>query len=204
MYIKLFKPLLDYLAAFILLVLSSPLLLVITILLLFANKGKIFFFQDRPGLNEKIFKLYKFKTMNDAVDKFGNYLPDSQRITRVGKIIRKLSLDELLQFLNVLKGDMSLIGPRPLLVEYLPLYNESQKKRHNVKPGITGWAQVNGRNAITWDERFKLDVFYVNNISFLLDLKIFILTFVKIFKREGVNTSSGDTMEKFRGDKKDA
>ncbi len=204
MYIKLFKPLLDYLAAFILLVLSSPLLLVITILLLFANKGKIFFFQERPGLNEKIFKLYKFKTMNDAVDKFGNYLPDSQRITRVGKIIRKLSLDELLQFLNVLKGDMSLIGPRPLLVEYLPLYNESQKKRHNVKPGITGWAQVNGRNAITWDERFKLDVFYVNNISFLLDLKIFILTFVKIFKREGVNTSSGDTMEKFRGDKKDA
>ncbi len=204
MYIKFIKPSFDFITALILLVLTTPLLFLITIALLFANRGKIFFFQERPGLNGKIFKLYKFKTMNDKTDAQGNYLPDIERITKIGKLIRKLSLDELLQFINVLKGDMSLIGPRPLLVEYLPLYNDFQKKRHDVKPGITGWAQINGRNAITWDERFKLDVWYVNNISLKLDLKIFFLTFLKIFKREGVNTAAGDTMEKFKGDKHNA
>jgi len=202
MYIKIFKPLLDFLTSLVLFVVLSPIILIVILLLLFANKGKVFFIQERPGKDERIFKLLKFKTMSDKKDNNGNLLPDDKRLTFVGKIIRKLSFDELLQFINVLKGDMSLIGPRPLLVEYLPLYNEEQKKRHNVKPGITGCAQVNGRNAITWEEKFKLDVWYVENISFLLDMKIFFLTILKIFKKEGINSKTSATMEKFEGNNK--
>lgn len=199
MYIRFFKPLFDYFIAIILLVLLSPLLFCISILLFFTNNGKIFFFQERPGLNEKTFKLYKFKTMNDKKDEFGNYLPDSERITKIGRIIRKLSMDELLQFVNILKGDMSLIGPRPLLVEYLSLYNNFQKQRHNVKPGITGWAQVNGRNALTWEKKFELDVWYVKNISFYIDLKIFFLSILRVIKSDGISSVSSVTMEKFMG-----
>jgi len=202
MYIKIFKPLLDFLTSLVLFVVLSPIILIVILLLLFANKGKVFFIQERPGKDERIFKLLKFKTMSDKKDNNGNLLPDDKRLTFVGKIIRKLSFDELLQFINVLKGDMSLIGPRPLLVEYLPLYNEEQKKRHNVKPGITGCAQINGRNAITWEEKFKLDVWYVENISFLLDMKIFFLTILKIFKKEGINSKTSATMEKFEGNNK--
>ncbi len=199
MYITLQKPLIDFLISFILLFILLPLIILIVILLFFANSGKVFFIQERPGKNEKIFRLIKFKTMNDKKDNKGNLLPDKERLTNIGKIIRKLSLDELLQFINVLKGDMSLIGPRPLLIEYLPLYSEEQKKRHNVKPGITGWAQVNGRNSLSWQERFQYDVWYVENISFLLDLKIFFLTIVKIFKSDGISSNTSVTMEKFTG-----
>jgi len=199
MYIKIFKPLLDFLTSLVLFVVLSPIILIVILLLLFANKGKVFFIQERPGKDERIFKLLKFKTMSDKKDNNGNLLPDDKRLTFVGKIIRKLSFDELLQFINVLKGDMSLIGPRPLLVEYLPLYNEEQKKRHNVKPGITGCAQVNGRNAITWEEKFKLDVWYVERVSLFLDVKIFFMTVLKIFNRDGINSDTSATMEKFEG-----
>jgi len=199
MYISFIKPFLDFLISLFLLIITLPLLLFIAMLLFISNKGRVYFIQNRPGKNEQIFTLYKFKTMNDKRDKDGNLLPDEQRLTKVGKFIRKFSLDELLQFVNVLKGDMSIIGPRPLLIEYLPLYNEEQKKRHYVKPGITGWAQVNGRNAITWEEKFKLDVWYIENISFYLDIKIFFLTILKIFKKEGINSKTSATMEKFKG-----
>jgi len=201
MYISFIKPFLDFLISLFLLIITLPLLLFIAMLLFISNKGRVYFIQNRPGKNEQIFTLYKFKTMNDKRDKDGNLLPDEQRLTKVGKFIRKFSLDELLQFVNVLKGDMSIIGPRPLLIEYLPLYNEEQKKRHYVKPGITGWAQVNGRNAITWEEKFKLDVWYIENISFYLDIKIFFLTILKIFKKEGINSKTSATMEKFEGSK---
>jgi len=165
-----------------------------------ANKGAgAFFFQERPGKGEKIFRVIKFKTMNDKCDALGNLLPDNQRLTRIGRLVRKLSLDEIPQLINVLKGDMSLVGPRPLLIEYLSLYNKFQKRRHEVKPGITGWAQVNGRNAISWDNKFKYDVWYVDNISFILDLKIFLMTIKKVFKREGINSQNSVTMEKFLG-----
>lgn len=160
---------------------------------------KFFFLQSRPGLHEKIFKVIKFKTMNDKKDKDGNLLPDSKRLTSIGNFIRKTSLDEIPQLLNVIKGDMSLIGPRPLLVEYLPLYSEVQKKRHNVKPGITGWAQVNGRNAINWNQKFEYDVWYVNHLSFALDVRIFFLTIRKVFKSEGINSATAATMERFTG-----
>ncbi|MBK8946929.1 MAG: sugar transferase [Ignavibacteriae bacterium] len=198
-YKKIIKPILDFIISFLLLFLSSPIIVVVSVILAISNNGKILFTQMRPGKNEQFFNLYKFKTMNDKKDSDSNLLPDEKRITKIGQLIRKFSLDELLQFVNVLKGDMSLIGPRPLLIEYLPLYNEQQKKRHNVKPGITGWAQVNGRNAISWEEKFKLDVWYVENISFILDLKIFFMTVLKIFKKEGINSEGMATAPKFNG-----
>lgn len=171
-----FKRSLDFVASLVVLILLSPIFLAVTILLSIANKGSPFFFQQRPGKNEKIFKIIKFKTMNDAKDSDGNLLPDAERLTKVGNFIRKTSLDEIPQLINVIKGDMSLIGPRPLLVSYLDLYDEFEKQRHNVRPGITGWAQVNGRNAIDWETKFKLDVYYVENLSFWLDIKIALKT----------------------------
>ena len=163
------------------------------------NNGKPFFFQKRPGRKEKVFNVIKFKTMNDKKDENGKLLADEDRLTNVGKFVRKTSLDEIPQLINVFKGDMSLIGPRPLLPEYLPLYNSEQKKRHNVKPGITGWAQINGRNTISWKKKFELDVWYVNNISFLTDFKIFFKTFFKVFKSEGINTEGEATTTRFKG-----
>lgn len=170
-----------------------------SIALAIANDGKAFFFQKRPGKNDRIFCIIKFKTMNENKDAFGNLLPDSQRLTKVGSIVRKSSLDEIPQLINVLMGDMSLVGPRPLLLEYLTLYNDDQKRRHEVKPGITGWAQVNGRNAISWEEKFKLDVWYVDNQSFWLDMKILWLTIRKVLVREGINQDGQATMEPFKG-----
>lgn len=199
MYTKVFKPLLDFLFAFILIIILFPLIL-ITALAIYIFIGKpILFTQSRPGKNEKLFKIYKFRTMTNEIDMQGNLLPDAQRLRGVGKIIRSLSLDELPQLFNIFKGEMSFIGPRPLLPEYLPLYNETQKKRHHIKPGITGWAQINGRNAISWKEKFELDVYYVNNISFYLDMKIFILTLMKVLRRDGVSANNHVTIEKFNG-----
>jgi len=193
------KRFLDLLLALIGFVILSPVFIMVVLLLLIANKGTPFFFQPRPGKDEKIFRVIKFKTMNDKKDKYGDYLPDAQRLTAVGKFMRKTSLDEIPQLLNVIKGDMSLIGPRPLLVEYLPLYNPTQKRRHEVKPGITGWAQVNGRNAISWEQKFDYDVWYIDHISFLLDLKILFFTVRKVFISEGINSRTAATMEKFKG-----
>jgi lipopolysaccharide/colanic/teichoic acid biosynthesis glycosyltransferase len=193
------KRFLDLLLALIGFVILSPVFIMVVLLLLIANRGTPFFFQPRPGKDEKIFRVIKFKTMNDKKDKYGDYLPDAQRLTAAGKFIRKTSLDEIPQLLNVIKGDMSLIGPRPLLVEYLPLYDDIQKRRHEVKPGITGWAQVNGRNAISWEQKFGYDVWYVNHIGFMLDLKILFLTVKKVFKSEGINSATAATMERFRG-----
>ncbi|EDD2489138.1 undecaprenyl phosphate N,N'-diacetylbacillosamine 1-phosphate transferase [Campylobacter coli] len=198
MYEKVFKRIFDFILALFLLVLFSPVIL-ITALLLKITQGSVIFTQNRPGLNEKIFKIYKFKTMSDERDEKGELLSDELRLKAFGKIVRSLSLDELLQLFNVLKGDMSFVGPRPLLVEYLPLYNEEQKLRHKVRPGITGWAQVNGRNAISWQKKFELDVYYVKNISFLLDLKIMFLTALKVLKRSGVSKEGHVTTEKFNG-----
>ncbi len=199
MYKKYLKPLIDITIALIGFVILSPIFLTVTVLLFIANQGKPFFFQERPGKNERIFKIIKFKTMNDKKDDNGNLLPDAQRLTKVGSFVRKTSLDEIPQLLNVINGDMSLVGPRPLLVEYLPLYNQQQKRRHLVKPGITGWAQVNGRNAISWDQKFNLDIWYVDNLSLLIDIKIIFLTIKKVFKSEGISSSSSVTMEKFEG-----
>ena len=199
MYKSIIKPFFDFLFSFISLLLLCPIFIVVTILLAFANNGRPFFFQDRPGKNERIFSIIKFKTMNDQTDTNGNLLPDAKRLTGIGKFVRKTSLDEIPQLINVLKGDMSLVGPRPLLVEYLPLYNEEQKRRHEVKPGITGWAQINGRNAITWEDKFKYDVAYVDQISFKLDLKILFLTLKKVFKSEGINQDGQATAQKFTG-----
>jgi lipopolysaccharide/colanic/teichoic acid biosynthesis glycosyltransferase len=193
------KRFLDLLLALIGFVILSPVFIMVILLLLIVNRGNPFFFQSRPGKNEKIFKVIKFKTMNDRKNKDGNLLPDAQRLTATGKFIRKTSLDEIPQLLNVIKGDMSIIGPRPLLVEYLPLYNPTQKRRHEVKPGITGWAQVNGRNAISWEQKFDYDVWYVDHISFFLDVKIFFLTIRKVFISEGINSQTAATMEKFEG-----
>ncbi|EAL3040511.1 undecaprenyl phosphate N,N'-diacetylbacillosamine 1-phosphate transferase [Campylobacter coli] len=198
MYEKVFKRIFDFILALVLLVLFSPVIL-ITALLLKITQGSVIFTQNRPGLNEKIFKIYKFETMSDERDEKGELLSDELRLKAFGKIVRSLSLDELLQLFNVLKGDMSFVGPRPLLVEYLPLYNEEQKLRHKVRPGITGWAQVNGRNAISWQKKFELDVYYVKNISFLLDLKIMFLTALKVLKRSGVSKEGHVTTEKFNG-----
>lgn len=199
MYKSVLKPFFDFIWAALVLLVTFPLLVFPIILLAIANKGKIFFIQPRPGLHGEIFHVIKFKTMNDAKDNQGNLLEDKIRLTPIGKFIRKTSLDEIPQLLNVLKGDMSLVGPRPLLVEYLPLYNEDQKKRHTVKPGITGWAQVNGRNAISWQQKFGYDFWYVQNQSFLLDIKILILTMLKVFKSEGISSATSVTMEKFTG-----
>lgn len=199
MYQKYFKRLFDFLIALVALLLFSPIFILVTIGLFFANQGKPFFFQIRPGKNEKLFRIVKFKTMNDKKDSEGNLLSDAERLTTIGRFVRKTSLDELPQLLNVLKGDMSLIGPRPLLVQYLPLYNAVQKQRHNVRPGITGWAQVNGRNAISWEQKFAYDVWYVDNCSFLLDIKIVVLTLKKVFVREGISQEGHATMETFKG-----
>lgn len=194
------KRILDFTLALVMLVLLSPLLLVVYIWLSIANKGAgAIFTQERPGKDERIFKLYKFKSMTDERDAEGNLLPDVQRLTNVGRFIRKTSLDELPQLWNVLKGDMSFIGPRPLLIQYLPLYNEEQRRRHNVRPGITGWAQVNGRNAISWEQKFKLDIYYVDHISLWLDIKIIWLTIKKVIVREGINSETSSTMEPFTG-----
>lgn len=198
MYEKFLKRIFDFILALMLLVLFSPVIL-ITALLLKITQGSVIFTQNRPGLDEKIFKIYKFKTMSDEKDEKGELLSDELRLKAFGKIVRSLSLDELLQLFNVLKGDMSFVGPRPLLVEYLSLYNEEQKLRHKVRPGITGWAQVNGRNAISWQKKFELDVYYVKNISFLLDLKIIFLTALKVLKRSGVSEEGHVTTEKFNG-----
>ena len=199
MYVSIVKPFFDRATAFVVLIVASPLLVLSIILLWFANKGNIWFLQERPGKDGKIFRVFKFKTMTDERDAEGNLLPDDKRLTAIGKFVRKTSLDELPQMINVLKGDMSIVGPRPLLVEYLPLYNQQQRRRHEVKPGITGWAQVNGRNTLDWPERFAYDVWYVDNISFALDIKILFLTVVKVFKAEGVSSGTSVTMEKFRG-----
>ncbi|MEJ5317858.1 MAG: sugar transferase [Tenuifilum sp.] len=199
MYSNFFKPLFDFIIGTIALLILLPFFVFILILLLFINNGKPFFIQLRSGKNGRIFKIIKFKTMNDNRDKYGNLLPDSKRITNFGLFLRKTSLDELPQLINVIKGDMSIVGPRPLLVDYLPLYNEFQNKRHKVKPGITGWAQINGRNAISWDEKFKLDVYYVENISFWLDLNIILKTLYKVLGQKNVNNKEGETMELFKG-----
>ncbi|CAH0270492.1 Undecaprenyl phosphate N,N'-diacetylbacillosamine 1-phosphate transferase [Chryseobacterium sp. Bi04] len=185
--------------ALIALILLSPVFIIVMVLLYFANQGKPFFVQTRPGLNEKMFNIIKFKTMNDKKDEKGNYLPDSERLTPVGSFIRQTSLDELPQLINVLKGDMALIGPRPLLPQYLSLYNESQKRRHNIRPGITGWAQVNGRNAISWTKKFELDIWYIDHLSFATDCKVVILTFKKVLKKEGINQVGQATIEAFNG-----
>jgi len=193
------KSITDFCISLLVLIVTSPILILITLLLFFSNKGKPFFFQLRPGKNDKIFKIIKFKTMNDKKESEGNLLSDAKRLTKVGAFVRKTSLDEIPQLINVLKGDMSLIGPRPLLPEYLPLYNEIQKRRHEVKPGITGWAQVNGRNAISWQKKFEYDVWYVDNLSFLLDFKILFLTIKKVFISEGISHQGEATMSYFKG-----
>jgi lipopolysaccharide/colanic/teichoic acid biosynthesis glycosyltransferase len=199
MYKIAFKSIIDFFVSFVILVITAPILIIVTLFLLFANQGKPFFYQLRPGKNNKIFKIIKFKTMNDKKDTDGKLLSDTERLTKIGNFVRKTSLDELPQLINVLKGEMSLIGPRPLLLEYLPLYNETQKRRHEVKPGITGWAQVNGRNAISWSQKFEFDVWYVNHVSFLLDCKIIFLTINKVFKREGINSENSVSAEAFNG-----
>ena len=195
------KNILDLLTALIALVALSPLFIGIVVILGISNNGKPFFVQKRPGKNGRIFKILKFKTMNDKKGPDGQLLSDHERMTKIGKFIRKTSLDEIPQLLNVIRGDMSIVGPRPLLVSYLPLYNEEQARRHDVKPGITGWAQINGRNAISWEDKFKYDVWYVRNISFLTDLKILWKTVGKVFNSEGVSASEEVTMELFRGSK---
>jgi undecaprenyl phosphate N,N'-diacetylbacillosamine 1-phosphate transferase len=197
MYNSIFKRLIDFLTALFILILISPLFLLLTIFLYFANNGNPFFVQRRPGKNEQIFEIIKFKTMNDRKDSKGNLLEDEKRLTKIGAIVRKTSLDEIPQLINVVKGDMSLIGPRPLLPEYLPFYNDFQKQRHKIKPGITGWAQVNGRNTISWEEKFEYDVWYVYNVSIWLDLKIVIFTIKKIFKVSEVSANQHVTMPRF-------
>lgn len=199
MYRTLGKRIIDFTVALIGLIIVSPILLIVTIALFFANQGKPFFFQTRPGLKAKPFTIIKFKTMNDKRDDQGFLLEDSARLTRVGKFVRKTSLDEIPQLVNVLLGDMSLIGPRPLLTQYLLLYNDFQKRRHEVRPGITGWAQVNGRNAISWTKKFEYDVEYVDNISFYFDLKILISTIKKVLLKEGISQEGEATMELFKG-----
>lgn len=200
MYKHFFKRVLDFCISLIALIIISPILLVVTIWLHFANKGAgAFFFQERPGKDARIFKVIKFKTMTDERDAEGNLLPDAQRLTRVGKIVRSLSIDELPQLINVLKGDMSLIGPRPLLVKYLPLYSKEQMRRHEVRPGISGWAQCHGRNAISFTERFKLDVWYVDHCTLLTDLKVIWITVMAVLKREGISEEGQATMETFNG-----
>lgn len=199
MYRNFLKRVIDILGALFLLVLTSPIIIATAIFIYFKVSRDVIFTQERPGFNEKIFKIYKFKTMSDERDANGELLPDEQRLGKFGKLIRSLSLDELPQLFNVLKGDMSFIGPRPLLVEYLPIYNETQKHRHDVRPGITGLAQVNGRNAISWEKKFEYDVYYAKNLSFMLDVKIALQTIEKVLKRSGVSKEGQATTEKFNG-----
>lgn len=200
MYKHFFKRFFDFWISLIALICISPILLLVTIWLHFANKGAgAFFFQERPGKDEKIFKVIKFKTMTDESDADGNLLPDEQRLTKVGKFVRSTSIDELPQLFNVLKGDMALIGPRPLLVKYLPLYSAEQARRHEVRPGISGWAQCHGRNAISWAEKFKLDVWYVDNVSLWTDIKVIWITVLKVLKRADINEAGQATMEAFNG-----
>ena len=193
------KRLLDLFTASIGFLLAFPIFVIVWIVLLIKNNGSAFFFQERPGKNERIFKIIKFKTMNDKKDANGELLPPGDRLTKTGIFVRKYSLDEIPQLLNVIKGDMSLIGPRPLLIRYLSRYNEFQKQRHNIKPGITGWAQVNGRNAISWEQKFEYDVWYVNNISLKLDIKIIFLTIYKVFKKDGIYSVDNDIVPDFMG-----
>jgi undecaprenyl phosphate N,N'-diacetylbacillosamine 1-phosphate transferase len=199
MYKAFFKHFIDFIAALVGLIFLSPILFFVALLLSIANRGNPFFVQARPGKNGNIFKIIKFKTMTDDCDANGDLLPDAQRLTFIGKIIRKSSMDEIPQLINVLFGDMSLIGPRPLLPEYLNIYNERQKKRHNVRPGITGWAQVNGRNAISWTQKLEYDIWYVENISLILDLKILFKTLKKVIISEGINSDNMATTERFNG-----
>ena len=200
MYIFILKRILDFIISLIAIICISPVFLILNVYLHFANHGAgAFFFQQRPGKDGKIFKVVKFKTMTDERDRDGNLLPDDKRLTKVGKFVRSTSLDEIPQLINVIKGDMSLVGPRPLLVQYLPLYSKEQARRHEVRPGITGWAQVNGRNAISWKQKFEYDVWYVDNMSFWLDVKILFLTVKKVFVREGISSQTSVTMEVFNG-----
>jgi len=199
LYKTIIKPIFDFIVALFLLVILSPIIFVTMVLLATSNNENIFFLQFRPGLNGMPFKIIKFKTMRDAFDNNGVPLADDVRLTKVGKFVRSASLDELLQLVNVLKGDMSLVGPRPLLMQYLSRYNTEQTKRHNVKPGITGWAQVNGRNAISWEEKFKLDVEYVEKQSFFLDIRILLKTFINVINRKGISADGNATMEEFLG-----
>ena len=199
MYKNIIKPIFDFLLAIIGILLFSPLFLILTIILYFANGGQPFFFQLRPGKEGKLFRIIKFKTMNDKRDAGGNLFSDAERLTKIGKFMRKTSLDEIPQLLNVIKGEMSLVGPRPLLPSYLELYNDFQKRRNEVKPGITGWAQINGRNHISWEKKFKYDVWYVDHVSFWLDFKILIITILKVIKSEGINEEGQATSEEFKG-----
>lgn len=200
MYKHFFKRFLDFWISLIVLIIISPLLLIITIWLHFANKGAgAFFFQERPGYKGKLFKVIKYKTMTDERDANGNLLPDEVRLTKVGSFVRSTSIDELPQLINVLKGDMALIGPRPLLVQYLPLYSKEQMRRHDVRPGISGWAQCHGRNKISWTEKFKLDVWYVDHLSLMTDLKVIFITIKKVLFRENINSDNDATMEDFDG-----
>lgn len=199
MYKKIIKPIADKIVASFLLIVLSPLIILTILFLIISNRGEIFFFQLRPGLYGIPFRIIKFKTMKDVFDENGKQLPDELRLTKVGQFIRSSSLDELLQLINVIKGDMSIVGPRPLLMQYLNLYTEEQASRHEVKPGITGWAQVNGRNAISWEEKFKLDVEYVENISFLLDVKILWMTLLNVLSRKGISADGQATMDEFMG-----
>ena len=199
MYKNFIKPVIDFVLALVGFLFLSPVFVLVTIGLFFANDGKPFFFQLRPGKDGKIFKIIKFKTMTDKKDEKGNLLPDADRLTKIGSFVRKTSLDEIPQLLNVIKGDMSLVGPRPLLPKYLELYNDFQRRRNEVKPGITGWAQVNGRNSISWEKKFEYDVWYVDNVSFLLDIKILILTVLKVVKSEGINEQGQATSNEFKG-----
>jgi len=199
MYKNFIKPAIDFVLALVGFLFLSPVFVLVMIGLFFANDGKPFFFQLRPGKNGKIFKIIKFKTMTDKKDENGNLLPDADRLTKIGSFVRKTSLDEIPQLLNVIKGDMSLVGPRPLLPKYLELYNDFQRRRNEVKPGITGWAQVNGRNSISWEKKFEYDVWYVDNVSFLLDIKILIMTVLKVVKSEGINEQGQATSNEFKG-----
>jgi undecaprenyl phosphate N,N'-diacetylbacillosamine 1-phosphate transferase len=195
----LFKSIFDFVVGLVAFIVTFPVIVLVAVILAIANGGTPFFTQMRPGKHGKPFRLVKFKTMNDLKDGDGDLLPDDMRLTKIGRMVRESSLDELPQLVNVLKGEMSLVGPRPLLMEYLPLYDARQARRHDVKPGITGWAQINGRNALPWAEKFKLDVWYVDNQSFSLDIRILFLTIMKVFKREGISSATTVTMEKFTG-----
>lgn len=198
-YVGFVKPVFDFTVSTLVFIVASPVFIVVTLLLAIANSGKPFFVQRRPGKKGRIFKVIKFKTMNDRRDADGVLLPDAVRLTPIGRFVRKTSIDEIPQLLNVIKGDMSIVGPRPLLEEYLPLYSPEQMRRHDVRPGITGWAQVNGRNAISWEQKFGYDVWYVNNVSFALDLRILLLTVRNVLRSEGITSATSATMEKFTG-----